>query len=287
MTARRFLASCTLLLFTLLLLPSQAALRAAEPGKLYVVGMGPAGPDLTAPRALAVIEKADVLLCSPRMPQRFAAFGTHIDPRKVAFDPWEKILGNEVRDLKKKDPTLWAKERDARIEEVQGFILERLKEGKTVALLDGGDPCVYGPSLQYLLQGFDDARFEVIPGMGAFNAAGAALKRSLTPENARFVFLTSPESLFGESWEKDDGILKDLAKYETTMILYMSLKTLDRIAERLSRYYPADLPIAIVYYAGYSGKETVLRTRLGSLLKDVKAMDENWLGLFVAGACAK
>ena len=53
-------------------------------GKLYVVGMGPAGPDLTAPRALEIVEKADVLLCSPRMPQRFAAFGRTIDSKKIA-----------------------------------------------------------------------------------------------------------------------------------------------------------------------------------------------------------
>lgn len=286
MTPYKFPLILSLLLFTALLFLSPG-LRAAEPGKLYVVGMGPAGPDLTAPRALAIVEKADVLLCSPRMPQRFAAFGTHIDPRKVAFDPWEKILGKDVRDLKKKDPARWALERDARIREVQGFILGKLDEGKTVALLDGGDPCVYGPSLQYLLQGFDDARFEVIPGMGAFNAAGAALKRSLTSDNVRFAFLTSPESLFGESWEKDDGILGDLAKYDTTMVLYMSLKSLNKVVERLSRHYPPDLPIAIVYYAGYSDKEKVLRSRLGSLLNDIETMDENWLGLFVAGPCAK
>ncbi|MEZ4603722.1 MAG: hypothetical protein R2861_10080 [Desulfobacterales bacterium] len=51
-------------------------------------------------------------------------------------------------------------------------------------------------------EGFDDSLFEVIPGMGAFNAAGAALKRSLTPVDARFVMLTSPQSMFGENWEK-------------------------------------------------------------------------------------
>jgi hypothetical protein len=31
---------------------------AAEEGKLYVVGMGPSGADLTAPRGLVVLEKA-------------------------------------------------------------------------------------------------------------------------------------------------------------------------------------------------------------------------------------
>ena len=49
--------------------------EAGDKGKLYVVGMGPAGPDLTAPRALEIIKKADVYLCSPGMPDRFEKFG--------------------------------------------------------------------------------------------------------------------------------------------------------------------------------------------------------------------
>jgi len=65
------------------------------------VGMGPAGPDLTAPRALAVIEKADVILCSPGMPKKFERFGKSIDPKKVAFNPWEGIYDEKAKKLKK------------------------------------------------------------------------------------------------------------------------------------------------------------------------------------------
>ena len=81
-------------------------------GKLYVVGMGPAGPDLTAPRALAIVEKADVLLCSPRMPQRFAAFGRTIDPSKIAFDPWKGVFDKKSQHLKRSDPKAWRKQMD-------------------------------------------------------------------------------------------------------------------------------------------------------------------------------
>lgn len=143
---------------------------AGEKGKLYVVGMGPAGPDLTAPRALAVIEEADVILCSPGMPKRFE----------------------------------------------------------------------------------------------------------------RFVMLTSPRSLFGESHEKDN-ILKDISRYDVTMVFYMSLSSMDRLVEKFRKYYPPDLPMAIVYYAGYAEKERVLRSRLGTILDDLKKGDEKWLGLLIVG----
>ena len=272
--------------FVMLFVPASNS-DGSQMGKLYVVGMGPAGPDLTAPRALGVVEKADVILCSPRMPKRFERFGMHIDPKKVAFNPWEGIFGKEANKLKKTNYEAWISEAEKQVKKVQAFIMEKLREGKTVAMMDGGDACVYGPSLNYLLNGFDEALFEVIPGMGAFNAASAALKRSMTPEDVRFVVLASPESLFGESWEKGDEVLKALSQYETTMVLYMSLSSISKVVETFEKYYSPDLPIAVVYYAGYSDKERVLKSKLKLIEEDIKKMDEKWLGLVIIGKCAE
>lgn len=263
------------------------SIMAQAKGKLYVVGMGPAGPDLTAPRALEIVEKADVLLCSPRIPERFAAFSRTIDPSKIAFDPWKRVFDKKANELKRSDPGAWAEGVERRRKEVQKFVLEKIKDGKTVVMMDGGDPCVYGPSLHYLLEGFDPSLFEVVPGIGAFNAAGAALKHSFTPEDVRFVLLTSPQSLFGENWEKNDDILKDLSKYETTMVWYMSLRSIAKVVAKLKKYYASDMPIAIVYYAGYPDKEKVLKSCLENILRDVEKMDEKWLGLFILGKCVK
>lgn len=274
-----------LILFFVLALPG--SLMAQGKGKLYVVGMGPAGPDLTAPRALAIVEKADVLLCSPRLPQRFAAFGTIIDPAKVAFDPWERIFDKNAQHLKTSDPEAWSQQVDKRRKEIQAFVLEKIHEGKAIAMMDGGDPCVYGPSLQYLLQGFDDSLFEVIPGMGAVNAAAAALKRPLTTEDARFVMLASYESLFGAKAEPQEDLLRDISRYKSTLVLYMSLRSLKDLVERFAKYYPADLPVAVVYFAGYTDKETVIRGTLKTIEQETRRMDETWLGLVIIGEAAK
>lgn len=256
---------------------------AGEKGKLYVVGMGPAGPDLTAPRALAVTEEADVILCSPGMPKKFEKFGKHIDPDKVAFNPWEGIHGEKAGKLKKTNYKEWIQRVEKQRKKVQAFVTQQIELGRTVAMLDGGDPCVYGPSLYWLLKGFDERCLEVIPGMSAFNAASAALKRPMTGDKTRFVMLTSPRSLFGESHEKGDSILKDISRYDVTMVFYMSLSSMDRLVEEFRKYYPPDLPMAIVYYAGYAEKEKVLRSRLGTILDDLKKVDEKWLGLLIAG----
>lgn len=260
---------------------------AGEEGRLYVVGMGPAGPDLTAPRALAIIEKADVILCSPGMPKKFERFGKSIDPKKVAFNPWEGIYGGKAKKLKKTNYKKWLQQVEQQTKKVQDFVLQQIKDGKTVVMMDGGDPCVYGPSLHRLLNGFDDRYFEVIPGMGAFNAASAALKRTLTGENTKFVMLTAPSSLFGDSYEKGDKILGDISKYETTMVFYMALSSIDKLVEKFKKYYPPELPMAVVYYAGYPEKEQVLRSTLGTILDDLKKVDETWIGLLIIGECAK
>ncbi len=163
----------------------------------------------------------------------------------------------------------------------------RLTSGKTVVIMDGGDPCVYGPALNHLLVGLDDRHYEVVPGMGAFNAAAAALKRSVTCEDSRFVMLTSPQSLFGEGTEPKDEILKDISKYKTTMVMYMSLRNIKELTEKFKPYYPPELPVAVVYYAGYADKESVLRSTLAEIEQDIKKMDEKWLGLVVIGECIR
>jgi precorrin-4 methylase len=264
-----------------------AADETKSKGKIYVVGMGPAGPDLTAPRALAIVDKADVLLCSPRMPQRFAAFDRAIDPAKIAFDPWERIFDKRAAELKRSDPPAWAREVERRRREIQDFLRARIEEGQTVVLMDGGDPCVYGPSLQYILKGFDDRLFEVIPGMGAVNAAAAALKRSLTTDETRFVMLASQESLLGEGPEPQEDLLRDLAKYKSTLVLYMSLRAMGQFTTILAKHYPAGLPVAVVYFAGYADKEKVLRGTLADITEKVRKIDEQWLGLVVIGEGAR
>ncbi len=256
-----------------------AAVAAGEPaGSLYVVGMGPAGPDLTAPRVLSIIEQADYFLCSPRLPQRFPAFG--IDPDKIAFNPWEDPPDDDAPAGSPLDSRAWRRQR------VQDFVLEKIYAGKTVVMMDGGDPCVYAPTLGNLLVGLDDRYYEVVPGMGAFNAAAAALKRSMTCAGARFVLLTSPRSLFDDAGDVGD-IVEDLARYPATLVFYMALEGMADLVQRFRRHFPDDLPVAIVYFAGYPDREFVLRSTLTDIVRDMAPMDETWLGLVVMGECVR
>lgn len=249
-------------------------------GKVYLIGMGPAGPDLLTLRAIKAIKKADIILCSDSMLKDFREF---IPASKVAFNLWKGIHGKKALELRKKDPKKWHARIEKRKKFVQHFLLKKIKEGKTIAILERGDPCVFGPSLYWLLEGFDDQYIEIVPGMSAFNAASALLKRPMTGRDVRFVMLTSPFSLFEDS----DDILKTLSKYNITMVFYMALQSMDKLVKEFKKYYPPDLPIAVVYYAGYQDKQKVLRSTLGNILDELKKVHEKWLGLMVIGNSIK
>jgi len=258
--------------------------HAKEEGKLYVIGMGPSGPDLTAPKGLAVLEKADIFLCPPYIQKNFPQY---INPAKVAFDPWEGIHDEEAIKLRKTDYGEWLQRVEKRKKKVFNFVMDAINKNKTVVMLDSGDPCVYGPSLYWLLKGFDYQYLEVIPGISAFNAASAALKKPMIGEGINFVMLTAPHSMFGRSFEKGDDLLKDLSKYNVTMVFYMAISSMDRLVEKFNKYYPPELPMAVVYYAGYSEKEKILKSTLGSILDDLKKTNEKWMGLLIIGKAVK
>jgi precorrin-4 methylase len=59
------------------------------------------------------------------------------------------------------------------------------------------------------------------------------------------------------------------------------------LVEKFSKYHPATLPLAVVYFAGYPDKETVVRGTLKTIVQDIEKMDENWLGLVIVGEAAR
>lgn len=65
------------------------------------------------------------------------------------------------------------------------------------------------------------------------------------------------------------------------MVFYMALDSLDTLSKEMQEYYKPDLPVAIVYYAGYPDREKVLRGTLENIAEKAARQEENWMGLVI------
>ncbi|RKX66412.1 MAG: tetrapyrrole methylase [Tenericutes bacterium] len=261
-------------------LPSQAA--AWGRGHFYVIGTGPTGPQMATLQALNTIKQMDIIISSDKHAKLFAEY---IDNKSVLFDPWTGFWdykGKSYRKLSKEETARFKLERfrirDERVEQIKLL----LAEGKNVGLLDSGNPCLFGPSHWYV-EYFDPEDLVIIPGMGCDAAAMAALGKSVIPaHDIRFVMQTSPMFLMDNEM-KDIQILKDLAKYPVTMIQYMAIGKSEKLFATLGKVYPADMPCAVVYWAGDPDRQRIVRGTVADMGKKLAADKEKFMGLLFIG----
>jgi uroporphyrinogen III methyltransferase / synthase len=221
-------------------------------GFVYLVGTGPGDPGLLTARALEVIGRADVVLHDKLIPREAldaAPEGAElVDVGKVGGGP-------QVPQA-----------------ETERLLVEHAREGRTVVRLKGGDPFVFG-------RGGEEARilkeagigYEVVPGVTAGIAAPAYAGIPVTFRGAAsaVAFVTGhedpakPETAI--DWEA-------LARFPGTLVFYMGVRQLPRIAEQLIAHgRPADEPAAIVQEGTLPGQRSVVST-LGVLPRDAEGV---------------
>ncbi len=251
-------------------------------GHFYVIGTGPAGPQTATLEALETIKRIDAIIAPD---QHVKLFSDYVGDKPILFDPWEGMFdykGRFYRTLNQEEMALFREERFRLRDERVKRIKELLSQGKDVGLLDSGNPCLFGPSHWYVEQ-FDAQDVVIIPGMGSDAAAMAALGRSTIPaHDTRFVMQTAPVFLMGEEL-MDSEILKDLARYPTTMILYMALWAPERLFGALSEVFPPDMPCAVVYWAGYPDRQRILRGTVADMGEKLSQEKERYMGLLFIG----
>jgi precorrin-4/cobalt-precorrin-4 C11-methyltransferase len=109
--------------------------------------------------------------------------------------------------------------------------------------------------------------YTVTPGVPAFAAAAAALRRELTlPELAQSVILTrtSGRASSVPPLEK----LTAFAATGATLAIHLSIHVLDQIVLQLTPHYGADCPVAIVYRASWPD-ERILQGTLATIASTV------------------
>ncbi len=233
----------------------------AEGTQFYLVGVGPGDPDLLTLRAVEVIRKADVVFCSRGWSTKLAAY---LDGKKTYDGYWRLFpyYGQDPSELEGEERAACEKITRKRNEFI-GIVREAVKAGKTVAVLDSGDPLIYGPSA-WCLEEFEDLKPVVVPGVSSFNAANAALKRGITTSHeTKSVILTASD------WPGKTDTIDKLAAHHSTMVLFTMRAEFKSFIDKLLVNYPPETPVAVVKYAGYQDKEEVIEATLGTILEKV------------------
>ena len=213
----------------------------ARPGVAYLVGAGPGDPGLMTARSLELIATADAILYDRLTPDGALA-GARADAELI-------YVG--------KAPGAVAMEQS----ETERRMAEIALSGRSVVRLKGGDPFVFG-------RGGEEAEtlvdagvpFEVVPGVTAGIAASAYAGIPVTHrEDASAVaFVTGHE----DPAKPESAIdWRALAAFPGTLVLYMGVKNLPAICERLiaSGRDPAE-PAAAIERGTHPGQRTVLAT---------------------------
>jgi uroporphyrinogen III methyltransferase / synthase len=214
------------------------------PGIVFLVGAGPGDPGLMTARALELIVAADVIVHDRLIPRdSLAAARPDAELLYVGKDPGDASVPQEGIDQ---------------------LLIDRARQGKLVVRLKGGDPFVFG-------RGGEEAGsladagipFEVVPGVTAGVAAPAYAGIPVTHRDdaSAVAFVTGHEDP-----EKEDSALdyEALASFPGTLVFYMGVKALPRIAERLiAAGRDASEPAAVVERGTLPGQRTITATLEG------------------------
>ena len=153
-------------------------------------------------------------------------------------------------------------------------ILDELRSahdrGVDVARLHSGDLSIYSAIAEQMRR-LDELSipYDLTPGVPAFAAAAATLRRELTvPGVAQTVILTRHQS---RSTAMPDGEqLATLAAHQTTLVLHLAVKAIQELADELAAAYGAHCPVAVVAWASMP-QEVVLRGTLATIAASVHA----------------
>lgn len=279
MLTRRIITTISLILCIFALAaPSQAE---AGRGKLYVIGLGPAGPQTATLQALETIERMDALVSRPRHLKPFAKY---IGATPVWFDHlaglWD-YKGKFFTQLGPKDLTAFKAERQHLTKERLARIEAFLAKGKNVGMLESGNACVFSSSHWYA-ERMDPKDVVFIAGMGSDAAAMAALGASTIPaHDARFLLQSAPFVITDQF--RDFQVFEKLAPYRPTMVFYMALKKPKPFFAALGKAFGPSTPCAAVYWAGWPDKQRVVRSNLAGMPAILAKEPERYMGILLVG----
>ena len=224
---------------------------------VHFIGAGPGAADLITVRGRDLIRRCRVVI-----------YAGSLVPRA--------IIEEAPRDAKVIDSS--ALTLDEIIDEMEAAN----REGKDVARVHSGDPSLYGAMAEQMRAldalGID---YDVTPGVPAYAAAAAALKRELTlPGVSQTVILT--RTAVRASSMPEGEALKQLAPSGATLAVHLSINNLAKVVADLIPDYGADCPCVVAYRVSWPDEKIIAAT-LGTIRDRVKAEGITRTALILVG----
>jgi precorrin-4/cobalt-precorrin-4 C11-methyltransferase len=225
---------------------------------VYFIGAGPGAADLITVRGQRLVQRCRVCLYA----------GSIMPNDLIALCP------DDARVIDTGPMTL---------DQIIGELAAADAAGHDVARLHSGDPSLYSALAEQCRRldglGID---YEIVPGVPAFAAAAAVLRRELTvPGVAQTVTLTRVATLSTAMPEGED--LATLARSGGTLVLHLAAAQIDAVVPELfAGGYHAETPCAVVAFATWP-QEKVLHSTLGDIAEQMSTAGITRTAVIVVG----
>jgi len=224
---------------------------------VHFIGAGPGAPDLITVRGQKLVASCPVCL-----------FAGSLVPREIlAYCP----IGARIIDTAPMS-----------LDEIEAEFARAHGDGQDVARLHSGDLSIWSAAGEQMrrLERLGIA-YTVTPGVPAFAAASAALRRELTlPGVAQTVVLTRTSGRASAMPEREK--LAAYAATGATLAIHLSVHVLAETAAGLIAHYGPDCPIAVVQRASWPD-ERIVRGTLATIAAQLAAEPMDRTAIILVG----
>ncbi|MEV5412808.1 precorrin-4 C(11)-methyltransferase [Thermopolyspora sp. NPDC052614] len=224
---------------------------------VYFIGAGPGAADLITVRGLRLLQTTPVCL-----------YAGSLVPRELldACAPGARLVDTA----------------DLTLDQIIGEIADAHARGCDVARLHSGDPSIFSAVAEQMRR-LDaiGVPYEIVPGVPAFAAAAASLRRELTvPGVAQSVILTRTAARATPMPPGED--LATLGASGATMVLHLAVQRIEAVVADLLPVYGPECPVAVVAYASRPD-EIILRGTLDDIAVRVRGAGVKRTAVIVVG----
>ncbi len=223
---------------------------------VHFIGAGPGDPELITVKGLKCLQRAPVVIYA----------GSLVPPA---------ILRQARADARLYDSA------PLTLDRIIALCADAHERGEDVARLHSGDPALYGAIGEQMrrLEALG-IPFEVIPGVNAFSACAAHLRRELTlSEVSQTVILTR---YAGKTPMPAGESLAELARHRATLAIHLAVNRIHKVVADLLPHYGPDCPVAVVHRVGWPDADHVSGT-LGNIVERVRERGYKRTALILVG----